>query len=132
MSNNDLMLILMMGSLFILFAYFVGKRVGQYEVMKGINIEIAPIMGDINDILGQSKDQREQYIYAVMQMDSNKGEIPTREVYDIIYKSHLKNDRVYCTCGDSDTCDVFKVLRDYRTKYKHMFSEEELSRKDGL
>jgi hypothetical protein len=112
--------------------YSLGKQIGREEIKREILEKISRPVEEINEILGEVTEQREQYIFAVRSIDRNNGKIPTREVYDIIYNSYLVEGKLYCSCGDPDTCDVFRVLREYKDTYKNQFTEEELNRNDGL
>ena len=118
--------------LLVVLSYRVGKLEGRKETQQELVESFLNSVVGINEILDQTEEQRREYIYAVKKIDANKGKIPTKEVYNIIYKNNLVEGKVYCSCQNPDQCEVFALLREYRSSHKNQFTEEELNRNDGL
>lgn len=127
-----LLLIIILVSLAFLF-YLIGFRLGYKRALIEVTNRIKKSSSYLNEIFKEFQEQMRLASKIGRALEENDGKIPTREIYDFIYDNHLTEEgKIYCPCEDPEHCDVFRLLREFRSSHKNLFTEEELERDDGL
>ena len=111
------------------FCYTIGHRAGYRNAMvTKVERVVLPNKEEMIKILELERN----YMTLGKHIRENNNKLASKVMYDLLYKLSSENGKIVCSCKNPKTCNTLRLLREYRETHKQEFTEEELTRNDGL